>query len=188
MSKLSENIWFTRKARIQTSERLLSNDNHSQILLVVYSIVNTCLAVVLMKNIPGTGDNADLSLVIMSVIILVTSLFVANKNFKGRGLSLKNHYIELHRLYFDTLDAEDNNDTNKIITLRDKYTELLVQEENHATIDDYVFRVFNEKNLTSRKPTKFEKAIVYSYKSLRFLSLTVLYMSPTLIIYVTFSG
>ena len=91
------------------------------------------------------------------------------------------------KLYFDALDAESNNDTNKIIALREKYTELLVQEENHATIDDWVFRVFNEASLTSRKPTNIEKTIVYGYKLLRTLMLIVLYTSPALIVFATFS-
>lgn len=186
MANISENIWFTRKARIQASERLSSNDNHSQILLVIYSIINTCLAVMLIKKITFLGNNTDLILVIMSVIILVTSLVVANKNFKGRSLTLKAHYIELQRLYFEATDAEEKESENKekLKVIRKEYTKLLDIVENHAPIDDVVFRVFNSKSLDSRKPTNQEIIMAYSYKIIRFYLLTALYLLPVIVIFI----
>ena len=187
MSKLSDNIWFTRKARIKTSERLFSNDNHSQLLLVVYSITNMCLSVALLKNLKLFGDNTDLSLVIMSMVILVTSLLVANKNFKGRALSLKNHYIELQKLYFNALDAEKSDDNEKINSIREEYFKLLELEENHSSIDDCSFRVSQKKSLTSRQPSTKEIATVYSYKTIRTISLIILYTFPVIGIYINAS-
>jgi len=184
MSKLSDNIWFTRKARIQASERLLSNDNHSQILLVYFSIVNICLAVILIKYNNLLGGNTNLALVLMSIIILVTSLFVTNKNFKSRAELLKNHYINLQKFYFEALDAEKNNDGKKIAEIRGKYTDSLDLPENHRSIDDYVSRVFNRGNLTSRVPTKYEISVAYGYKICRFVTLVLFYTSPFLAIYV----
>ena len=180
MANISDNIWFTRKARIQASERLSSNDNHSQILLVTYSIINTCLSVMLIKKITLLGDNTDLMLVIMSLIILVTSLVVANKNFKGRALSLKAHYIELQRLYFKATDAEDKKEDLKQI--REEYTKLLDIVENHAPIDDIIFRVSNESRLNTRKPTTTEKFKAYSYRLIRFILFATLYLLPIIII------
>jgi hypothetical protein len=183
VSKLSDNIWFTRKARIQASERLLSNDNHSQVLLVIYSIINTCLAVILIKDSNMLGGNTDLALVIMSIVILVTSLFVTNKNFKSRAELLKNHYIELQKLYFEALDAESSGSEESIREIRKKYTDLLELSENHNTIDDLVFRVMNKSNLISRKPTLYEIALTFSYKVLRLAILIFLYISPIMAIY-----
>lgn len=136
----------------------------------------------LIKNITFLGDNTDLILVIMSVNILVTSLFVANKNFKGRALSLKAHYIELQRLYYDAVDAEEKN--LELKEIREKYIRLLEIVENHAPIDDIVFRVFNESNINTRKPSFNEKVTAYVYKSLRFTLLTTLYILPIIVIYI----
>lgn len=182
MSKLSDNIWFTRKARIQASERLLSNDHHSQLLLVTYSIINTCLAVILIKDSAILGGNTDLALVIMSIVILVTSLFVTSKNFKGRAESLKNHYIELQKLYYKALDAEESSDKDSIRAIREQYTDMLDLSENHRAIDDYVFRVLNKKTIDTRKPSIYEILITYSYKALKSLLLIFLYVSPLLAI------
>ena len=135
----------------------------------------------LIKKVTFFGDNADLILVIMSVNILVTSLFVANKNFKGRALALKAHYIELHRLYFEAVDAEEKNHDLKEI--REKYTGLLDIVENHAPIDDIVFRVFNESSIDTRKPSFNEKITAYIYKALRILLLTTLYILPIVVIF-----
>jgi hypothetical protein len=184
VKNISENIWFTRKARIQASERLSCNDNHSQFLLVIYSIINTCLGVMSIKKITFLGDNTDLILVIMSVIILVTSLVVANKNFKGRSLTLKAHYIELQRLYFEATDAEENENKEKIKVIREEYTKLLDIVENHVPIDDVVFRVFNAKRLDSRKPTNQEIIMAYYYKIKRFCLLTTLYFLPIILIFI----
>jgi len=183
MSKLSDNIWFTRKARIQASERLLSNDNHSQILLVIYSIINTCLAVIMIKDSNMLGCNTDLALVIMSIVILVTSLFVTNKNFKSRSELLKNNYIELQSLYFEVLDAEKSGNDETFTKVRKKYTLLLELSENHNRFDDLLFRVINRDNLTSRKPTIAEIISAYTYKTLRSFMLIVLYISPAIAIY-----
>ena len=184
MANISENIWFTRKARIQASERLSSNDNHSQNLLIFYSIINTCLAVMLIKKVTFLGNNTDLILVIMSIIILVTSLVVANKNFKGRSLALKAHYIELQRLYFEATDAEESENKEKLKSIREKYTKLLDIVENHTPIDDVVFRVKNRTGLDSRKPTQEEKIMAYSYMVIRFVFLIALYSLPVIVIFI----
>jgi hypothetical protein len=178
--KLSDNIWFTRKARIQASIRLLANDNHSQLLLVFYSIIITSLSIILVKYPNIIGPEADLITVIMSVIILLTSLLVASKNFKGRALAYKTHYIELQKLYFEALSAEKNNLSLKVI--EDKYMTLLERVENHTPMDDITFRVSARANLTTRKPNCEEIVQAYFYKALRFFILSILYLLPIIII------
>lgn len=178
MSNLSDNIWFTRKARIQTSERLLSNDNHSQIMLIVYSLISLILSIVLLKNTQAIGAYSDMIGVVMSLIITIISLVIGGKNFKGRGLSLKNHYISLQRLYLRAIDAEANNDLDKLAIIREEYNNILELEENHHSIDDIVFRVLNRQNLTTRKPNKMEILIAYSYKVIRYATIVFIYIFP----------
>lgn len=182
--KLSDNIYFTRKARIQASERLFSNDRHSQYLLTLYSLINVCLSVVVIKK-PGLfGENDDLLLVVMSIVILCVSLIVSSKNFKGRALSLKSHYIELHKLYYDVRESEkdksekDKSDNKSYV---EKYTKLLELEENHKSIDDIIYRVFNN---TTRKAGRLEKIRMCCYYFTRFLTLVFLYFFPFVIILV----
>jgi hypothetical protein len=148
MSKLSDKIWFTRKARIQSSERLLMNNLHAQSTLILYSLVNVALSIYMLKETNPVGKNSDITLTIISVCILVLSLFISNIDFKGRAEKLKNNYIELQSLYerADLADADES----KINT---EYLKLLSDSENHKTIDDKFFRVTNYKTLSSRQPT-----------------------------------
>jgi hypothetical protein len=135
---------------------------------------------VLLKKLTFLGDNADLILVIMSITILVTSLFITNKNFKGRALVLKAHYIELQRLYFVAVDAEEKSLDQKGI--QKDYLRLLEAVENHSEMDDIIFRVFNESGLNSRKPSNNEKFRAYLYKTRRFITLATLYLLPIIMI------
>lgn len=137
----------------------------------------------LLKDSNILGGNTDLSLVIMSIVILVTSLYVTNKNFKSRAVSLKSHYIELQKIYFESLDAEKESDQMSLNYIHSKYTNLLDLSENHSVIDDLVFRVDNNDGLSSRKPTPREKRAVVIYKAARCAILVFLYVSPILAIY-----
>jgi hypothetical protein len=102
----------------------------------------------MLKETNPVGKNSDITLTIISVCILVLSLFISNIDFKGRAEKLKNNYIELQSLYerADLADADES----KINT---EYLKLLSDSENHKTIDDKFFRVTNYKTLSSRQPT-----------------------------------
>ena len=164
--------------------RLLSNDNHSQLLLVFYSIIITSLSIILVKYPNIIGQESDLILVIMSVIILVTSILIAGKNFKGRALAYKTHYIELQKLYNEALDAEKKNLSMEGV--QDKYMALLELVENHTSIDDIIFRVSARDGLTSRKPNWEEICLAYLYKAFRFFYFSLLYLLPIIIIVVLY--
>ena len=47
--KLLDKVWFTRKAWINAEERLLQNEHHTQLLMVVYAAYTTCASVVMLK-------------------------------------------------------------------------------------------------------------------------------------------
>ena len=44
--KFSDNVWFTRKARIQSEKRLKRNHIHSQLLLIEYTLLASILSVI----------------------------------------------------------------------------------------------------------------------------------------------
>jgi hypothetical protein len=173
MSTLSDKIWFTRKARIQASERLLMNNLHAQLTLILYSLVNVALSIYMLKEANPVGENSDITLTIISVCILVLSLFISNVDFKGRAERLKENYLGLHKLYGDCLlsDAKESQ-------INADYLRLLSNSENHKTIDDKFFRATNYKALSSRKPTFFDFIEVIFYVFIRKLIIISIYLAP----------
>lgn len=180
MSNLSDKIWFTRKARIQASERLLMNNLHAQFALILYSLVNVALSIFMLKVDNPVGQNSDIALTVISVCILVLSLFISNIDFKGRAEKLKENYLELHKLYEKSLDNKE--DEKK---LNEDYISLLSSSENHKTIDDKFFRISNSNSLTSRKPNLMEWIEVICYVFFRKLLLILIYSAPFFLIMVS---
>lgn len=179
MEALSNRVWFTRKARIYASERLLSYNSHSQIILIYYSLVNVALSIAMLTGSNPFGDQSASMLVMMSIGILVISLVVSNVDFKGRALKFKDNYINLQRLYEKCHAAN----LQQIEDLKDTYVELLKETENHKSIDDMCFRVSERKNLTSRIPCWQEIAQVYLYYIFRWFVFLFLYASPFLVLF-----
>jgi hypothetical protein len=152
---ISNNIWFTRKARIVASERLANRNQWSQIILVYYSVVIVCLSIVSLDNTKNF-QNLELLLTISSVILLVISLLVSSQKFLERSIALKANYIELQKLYLQALEAEEKENSETLSRIKEKYIECLSYVENHTLMDDITFRVRERLNLESRKPSKVE--------------------------------
>lgn len=173
MSNLLDNIWFTRKARIQASERLRWNSLHSQLVLIVYSLANVTFSIAALKYPDFLDGDSDIVLITMSICILVISMFITNIDFKGRSQSFKENYIKLQLLEASTTDNE---------SCSIKYAELLHECENHQPIDDAYFRVINSSSLKTRKPTATEYVKVYFYRFIRFSVLLFLYLAPLMLL------
>lgn len=175
-----DNIWFTRKARIRASERLLSNDFHSQCLLVYYSALLAIVSILDLKyNLMFNGKSSEI-LCALSVLVLVGSLFISSVNFKGRGLAFKDNYIALQALY-ERIDIRHSPVLHKQDI--DDYLELLKNCENHSPLDDLYARVIAGSGLTSRIPSKLDVAWLCFNLFFRFIFLSVLYVLPIALLY-----
>jgi hypothetical protein len=181
ISKLRDNIWFTRKAWINAEKRLLNNDLHAQFLLVAYSIYSIALSVIVLKVPMIEADVSSVFSISLSVGILGASLFLATRSFKDRASAFKASYISLQELAL-RLDQID-----WAITLKEKkslylaatkeYTDILKSTENHSEFDDLYAR-FTAKNLTTRTLTNLECAWVLLNVGLRLLVLALMYFAP----------
>jgi len=172
---LSDKIWFTYKSRIRAHERLTSNDLHSQHLLIWYALISAVLSIAILRYPKLLGENTDIFTATMSVALLVISLLVANRDFRGRGIEMRRNYLALQRLYRECIAP--GGPTRSLSDIDDDYQELLAEGENHTTRDDKHFRVFQD-GLTSRIPSCREKAEVFGYLFVRYTLLFVLYAIP----------
>ncbi|ENX3945428.1 SLATT domain-containing protein [Photobacterium damselae subsp. damselae] len=125
---LSDNIWWTRKARIQTEKRLLSNAFHSQVILLWYSFFSVAVSVYYLKN-PQNGIEA-ISWVVYSVLVLCISGFINGLSFKERANLIKECYESLNSIMHQA--CAENADLSKLAVA---YESKLNACENHTDKD-----------------------------------------------------
>lgn len=170
---MKDNVWFTYKARIQAHKRLEWLDIHSQFLLVWYAILSAVLAIVAIRYPQALGANTDILAAVLSVALLGVSLAVANRDFRGRALTMMKNYKDLQKLYNLLSSASSVTDAHS-----NTYHELLSKSENHKEIDDKRFRTSAVSTLQTRKPTKFDFFHVYCWLTIRALVTVFLYFGP----------
>lgn len=180
--KFSDKIWFTRKARIQTTIRLKNNHTHSQLLLVWYTLIGAILSVIVLKYDKFLGNDTGVLLAIISIFILVLSLVITNFNMKERSERFYKNHIQLQDLYDKAKDLEIASEEGEVIDYGDiKLNYQKLQDsinESHTNLDDICARVENSAGLTTRKTTKLEHVKCFLYTNLRRLILILMYASP----------
>lgn len=151
------------------------NDFHSQTLLVWYAFSGTVLGIVSIRFPHILGANTDIISAIFSAALLAVSMLVTGRDFRGRSLEMRRNYLALQYLYHGAIASPPALSGDE---LRREYEKLLDSAENHTTLDDICARVFGAGKLTSRTPTRAEKAMGYAYMAIRFVVLFVLYSLP----------
>jgi len=181
---IADNIWWTRKARIQTEKRLLSNARHAQLLLLWYSFVSVGASVYYLQ-FNSQSEYSNVSWVIFSVLVLCVSGFINGLSYKERAAIVKDSYESLNNLYRKA--KQENADTELI---NNEYEQILSLCENHADIDYQValcdtYLSHNcprdPKNGLDRWPTRYIWLVVFKWFAIRSVSLLILYGLPILI-------
>ncbi|MGB1764234.1 SLATT domain-containing protein [Alloalcanivorax xenomutans] len=186
---LSNSIWWTRKAKIQAEERLLSNAFQSQILLLWYSFSGVAASIYYLGN--SSLDGAEIAWVVFSVLTLSISGFINGLSFKERAGLIKECYETLHELYMKS--GEDGAD---IDALANEYGQILGVCENHRPIDFYKAICVEHVSSTekadsktgikaglSRRPSCYHVAYVCFWFFKRYLVLSFLYLLPVSIFF-----
>lgn len=170
---MRDKVWFTYKARIQAHIRLSWLEFHSQLLLVWFAILSAGLAVVTVRYPQALGQDTDVLGAVLSIALLGISLAVANRDFRGRSIAMRQNYLELQRLYDRTAPPATFHDE-----ALQQYHDLLAAVENHSEIDDKLFRTMQAASLSSRLPSWRERVEAYGYLALRLAATILLYMAP----------
>lgn len=170
---MRDKVWFTYKARIEAQIRLAWLELHSQLLLVWYAVLSAGLAVVTVRYPQALGKDTDVLSAVLSIALLGISLAVANRDFRGRSIAMRQNYLELQRLYDRTAPPANFGDDDL-----QRYHNLLSAVENHTEIDDKLFRTKHAASLSTRLPSLREKAEAYGYLALRLVLTLLLYLAP----------
>ena len=131
--KLERNIWITRKCRINASERLLRSAKFVEFLNVYYSIFVITLSLL---SLIEHNDQFSFASIILSIALTISIVYANTTGLRDRSTALKQNYIDLQVL-LDQLFYIEATETEKVLTVSDKYAELLKLSENHLSIDLY---------------------------------------------------
>jgi hypothetical protein len=158
---MKDNVWWTRKARIQAESRLLKSHQLTQALLLWYSLASVFVAVTLLK-FSAFSSNIDLLFTCFSIFILGVTLFSSNAQYVQKADAFKGNYIALQHLYLELNEIDKPTKTHQ-----EKYQDLLHSTENHQQIDDaralvetYDSTPADKLNNLTRTPTKRHKWLV----------------------------
>jgi hypothetical protein len=173
----SDNVWWTRKARIQLEKRLLSACFHSQLLLFWYSLVGVAASIFYVKFQPNS-DVAGISWVVYSVMLLCVSIFIGSFSFKSRADKVKECYEALNTLLHRQADSTDEK-----TQLAQDYELILNSCENHKFVDHTnalieTYLTTADKTKVNPHPTNFHWFHFTKSKFYRFCILTLFYAAP----------
>lgn len=176
----SNNIWITRKSRINASERLNKNNFWSQIIVAYYSM---CLIILTIIDIKDDNFNFETLSLILSILIFTISIFIVSMNFKERSLILKTSYVKMSKLYWDILKKEDNEECYE--DLKNQYNTIIELTEEHSTYD-YLQVLFAERNNEQYKNvnpkwTYFSYFELFWYKIKRFNLIVFFFIIPPIL-------
>ena len=131
----SDNIWWTKKARIQTEKRLLSNAFQTQALLLWYSFASVASAVWYLKPewSNASAEASGVAWIVFSVLTLCLSGFISGLSFTQRAGLIKECYEALNNVY-----RKSKSPSADIISLSAEYDQILGVCENHTDRDYFM--------------------------------------------------
>lgn len=187
----SDNVWWTRKARIQAEKRLLSNAFQSQVLLLWYSFSGVASAVYYLKKASpcSAAEISGIAWVVFSVLVLCISGFINGLSFKERAGLIKECYEALNGLYQKSKNQNPDvskfgADYDQILRVcgnhsgRDYYLALCIE---HVTKPGKVDKDTGLKKDLDRCPTWYHWLTLGYWFVRRLIMLSLLYALPVLI-------
>lgn len=159
VKQLEDNIWITRKCRINAAERLQANENFCRFISIYYSILTTVYTLINMLILEDRI--VDVFTLIISIATTNFFLYLDTKNYKDKYLEFKENYIELDKL-LDKLNEAKLNETKleNYQKIAREYNELLKRVENHKTKD--YFKLIIEQNDENRRIKLKDKICYYA--------------------------
>lgn len=132
--KFSDKVWFTYHARIEAEKRLRRNDFLSQICLIWISFV------LVMASYFSISESSSFKVGVvhlLSIAVLVISVFVSGRGFASRAIYMRQCYENLGRMFAEVKMMEYDAESSALDSFAARYGEILGISENHSTCDYY---------------------------------------------------
>lgn len=162
--ELKRRVDLTRRARIKASARLREKHEFYEKTSYFYSLLVLVLSV---WFIDGEGNTTKV-LLIASLSLTFSTMFLGVKNYKERASNFENNYHQLNVLLnkIQRLEADESQISQlKLKELHRDYEKLIIEKENHLGIDYMTSKPEHEikykKEITKHKFYEtFKKAVV----------------------------
>lgn len=178
LNSLKYNVWMTRKAIINASERLLCLETFIQYVNIYYSCFLCILSV---YGLTTTNDKIGITSTVISIILTISIVYLNSQKFGDRAQQLKVNYIDLQRLYFKLSNLDENTDYT-LIEYQNEYTDLLSNCENHSS-HDYYRILLREKKIDIKSKLGL---IYYTHKIFRWFCAFIVILIPILLLFYIF--
>lgn len=157
LEKVKNNIWKTRKARINMAERLNKLAEFIKFLNIYYSCA---IIIINLIDISNSNYNFEILLLAMSIILTISIIFLDSQQYLERSEKIKNCYIDLQKIYYEI-------NIKNIEEKQEQYFEILRKNENHSEYDYYKV-VIKTKEITLRETIKyyFHNIFIFLFKSI----------------------
>ncbi|SMC55382.1 hypothetical protein SAMN02746065_10486 [Desulfocicer vacuolatum DSM 3385] len=183
---LQDNIWWTRKARIQTEKRLLFNAKQTNIILFWYSFVSVAASIYYLK-FGKQSDHSGVAWIIFSGLVLSVSGLINGFTFKRRAGLIKDCYEKLNVLHQKAVTSKSCQSDSSI---NDDYKQILNLCENHLDCDyhqalclEYLTTPKKNRDKLSKTPTFYIWFLCLCYNSKRIFSMVLFYFFPIIVMY-----
>jgi hypothetical protein len=183
----ADKVWWTRKSRIETEKRLLSNAFQAQLVLLWYSFCSVAASIYYLQFSART-EYAAVAWLVLSILVLAISGFINGLSFKERAALIKECYETLQRMYErlqnNALSEED---------AEAEYAQVLGVCENHTERDYYMamchtYLANKSKDDPTggldRIPNDYIWFMFTVYKIRSFLFLSLLYLFPLILFFI----
>jgi len=150
---LSDQMWFTYKARFNANARLLLQANIYSIITAVLSIFIIIVNIILIIPDYFTINYAITAsyTISLSIIILVISIVFASSNKKREAEKFHTCALEVQKLYREYIAENDDLKNEVIKKYSNKYSEVLSKYDiNHSTSDYEKVKVITSGNIINK--------------------------------------
>lgn len=154
--ELYRRVDLTRRARIKAADRLRSKSEFYEKLTHIYSLIILVLSI---WFIDSSVQSITKLLLIMSLSLTFSTMFLGIKNYKERASNFENNYQQLNVLLNKLQRLETQRDCinhGKIKELHREYEKLIIGKENHTPIDYMTCNKVNEE-LYSKEIKKYNR-------------------------------
>lgn len=136
-------VWVTRKIRIESESRFESINKYNLFIVNYYTFTLLCLSVMALTDI--NSEYLTIMTVCMSIALFGTSIYISIYGYKEKALAFKMCYLELQHLEakLECLELENEKSYREILldyqNLKEEYKKILSMSDNHSESDRYKY-------------------------------------------------
>lgn len=146
---LRNNIWETRKSRINAEKRLSDLDSFVRFVNVYYSFFIITFSIF---SIIADNHFLAVSNTFVSIALLISILYFNSLNYEQKAYNYRSNYTQLHKLEL-SITSELND--SEILEIKNEYCDLLNSTLNHIPYDYYSVFPSMSKEYRKSKPKDF---------------------------------